>query len=124
MKGITRGVRYHYQFLFDWTIYTLPLDNVEQLQFKKNASQGDPRFYRGTFEVDEIGDTFVELAGWKKGVVFVNGFNLGRYWEKGPQETLYLPGPLLKKGLNEVVVFELHEHEHDSISLIDEHKLG
>ncbi|TQS74999.1 beta-galactosidase [Ornithinibacillus gellani] len=124
MKGITRGVRYHYQFLFDWTIYTLPLDNVEQLQFKKNASQGDPRFYRGTFEVDEIGDTFVELAGWKKGVVFVNGFNLGRYWEKGPQETLYLPGPLLKKGVNEVVVFELHEHEHDSISLIDEHKLG
>ncbi|MGE7920778.1 hypothetical protein ACQKM9_17845 [Viridibacillus sp. NPDC093762] len=125
-KGITRGVRFHYQFLFDWTIYTLPLDNIEQLVFKKNAVKhnGFPTFFRGKFDVEEIGDTFVELTGWKKGVVFINGFNLGRYWEVGPQETLYLPGPLLKKCENELIVFELHEHENDSISLINEHKLG
>ncbi|MEK4760000.1 beta-galactosidase family protein [Viridibacillus sp. FSL E2-0187] len=126
MKGITRGVRFHYQFLLDWEIYTLPLDNIEQLVFKKDAvkHKGLPTFYRGKFDVEEIGDTFVELPGWKKGVVFINGFNLGRYWEVGPQETLYLPGPLLKKRENELIVFELHEHENDSISLINEHKLG
>lgn len=126
MKGITRGVRFQYQFLFDWTIYTLPMDNLEKLSFNKNDGtvQKEPRFYRGTFEVDEIGDTFVELPGWKKGFVVINGFNLGRFWEIGPQETLYLPGPLLKKGENEIIVFELHEHEEDTIALIDEQKLG
>lgn len=125
-KGITKGVRFDYQFLFDWTIHTLPLDNLESLTFKENpeALSETPTFYKGKFQVDDIGDTFVELPGWKKGVVFVNGFNLGRYWEIGPQETLYLPGPLLKKGENEIIVFELHAHEQPTISLIDEHKLG
>ncbi|WP_246569735.1 glycoside hydrolase family 35 protein [Lentibacillus saliphilus] len=126
VKGITRGVRLHYQFLFDWTIYTLPLDNIDQLSFKPSdvAQSHSPRFYRGTFEVDKVGDTFVDLPGWKKGVVFINGFNLGRYWEIGPQETLYLPGPLLKQGENELVIFELHDHDNDTVALIDEHKLG
>ena len=54
----------------------------------------------------------------------MNGFNLGRYWEIGPQETLYLPGPLLKKGDNEIVVFELHGTKSRDINLIDTHKLG
>jgi len=126
VKGITRGVRFQYQFLFDWTIYTLPMDNLDQLRFEENTGKTNtnPRFYKGTFQVDDIGDTFVELPGWKKGVVFVNGFNLGRYWEIGPQETLYLPGPVLKKGENEIVVFELHDHGQDTVALIDEHKLG
>lgn len=123
-KGITQGVRFQYQFLFDWEIYSLPLDNLEKLSFSEQEASENPRFHKGTFQVDEIGDTFVELPGWKKGVVFVNGFNLGRYWEIGPQETLYLPGPVLKKGENEIVIFELHEHSENSISLIDEHKLG
>lgn len=126
IKGITRGVRFQYQFLFDWTIYTLPLDNLAHLTFAKNKDKtpGHPHFYKGTFQVDDIGDTFVELPGWKKGVVFVNGFNLGRHWEIGPQQTLYLPGPLLKKGENELVIFELHENGDGEVSLIDEHKLG
>lgn len=126
IKGITRGVRFQYQFLFDWTIHTLPMDNLEDLNFESNNTPATdhPKFYRGTFDVDEIGDTFVELEGWKKGVVFVNGFNLGRYWEIGPQETLYLPGPVLKEGENEIIIFELHEHDKKEIALIDTHKLG
>ncbi|MBM7600022.1 beta-galactosidase [Virgibacillus halotolerans] len=125
-KGITEGVRFERQFLFDWTIFSLPMDNLEKLSFEKAAKQtfDQPMFYRGSFEVEAIGDTFVELPGWVKGNVFVNGFNLGRYWEIGPQETLYLPGPLLKKGKNEVIIFELHGTNKSEIALIDTHKLG
>ena len=62
-----------------------------------------PSLYRGTFEVtEEPKDTFLRMKGWTKGVCFINGHNLGRYWQIGPQETLYLPAPWLNKGHNEV----------------------
>ncbi|QUW24058.1 beta-galactosidase [Sporosarcina sp. Marseille-Q4063] len=124
-KGITEGVRFERQFLFDWTMYPLPMDNLQNLSFSKlNNEVNKPTFYKGNFEVEEVGDTFVELPGWVKGFVVVNGFNLGRYWEIGPQETLYLPGPILKKGENEIIIFELHPSENKEINLIDTHKLG
>lgn len=54
----------------------------------------------------QVADTWVSLAGWRKGVLFVNGVNVGRYWDKGPQQRLYLPATLLTPGANELVVFE------------------
>lgn len=66
-----------------------------------------PAYYRGTFTLSDVGDTFLDLRGWGKGVVWVNGHNLGRFWNIGPQQTLYLPGPWLRKGENDVVVFTL-----------------
>ncbi|QUG41975.1 beta-galactosidase [Psychrobacillus sp. INOP01] len=124
-KGITEGVRFGYQFLFDWTMYPLPMDNLELLGYSSNIEKTKgPTFYKGTFNVEEIGDTFVELPGWTKGFVVVNGFNIGRYWEKGPQETLFLPGPILRKGQNEILVFELHGTITPEVSLIDTHKIG
>jgi beta-galactosidase len=65
--------------------------------------------------VDNPADTFLALPGWTKGVAWLNGFNLGRYWERGPQQTLYVPAPLLKQGLNELIVFELHESRNLSV---------
>ncbi|KAH0623280.1 hypothetical protein JD844_031426 [Phrynosoma platyrhinos] len=66
-----------------------------------------PAFFRGTLQVQHLPqDTFLKLEGWEKGVVFVNGQNLGRYWKIGPQETLYLPGTWLQEGYNEIVIFE------------------
>lgn len=134
-KGITEGVRFSHQFLFDWTIFPLPMDKLEKLPFKEenlaltdeiirkdNISQ--PAFYKGTFRVKEVADTFIYLPGWVKGFVVVNGFNIGRYWEIGPQETLYIPGPLLHEGENELVIFELHGTEKATVSLIDYAKLG
>ncbi|MFC5701616.1 beta-galactosidase [Cohnella faecalis] len=114
-KGITEGVRLAGQFLFNWEMYSLPLDDLSELRFgllreeeRSVASLNSPSFFRGTFEVSEPADTFLKLEGWNKGVVFLNGFNLGRYWAKGPQQTLYVPGPLLLEGKNEIIVFELH----------------
>lgn len=70
------------------------------------AQQGRPALYSGSFEITGIGDTFLDMRAWGKGIVFVNGYNLGRYWSAGPQQTLYLPGTYLKKGKNSITVFE------------------
>uniref|UniRef100_A0AAQ4NQM0 Beta-galactosidase n=1 Tax=Gasterosteus aculeatus aculeatus TaxID=481459 RepID=A0AAQ4NQM0_GASAC len=69
-----------------------------------------PAFFQGKLHVSgSPKDTFIKLPGWSKGVVFVNGKNLGRYWSIGPQQTLYVPGPWLHRGDNQVVVFEEQE---------------
>lgn len=114
-KGITEGVRIDNQFQYDWTVRTLPLEpeKLATLEYCKpngeTAEQpGTPAFYRGHFEAEEIGDTFLRFDGWNKGVAWINGFNLGRYWSAGPQRTLYIPGPLLRKGQNELILLELH----------------
>ncbi|MFC7681856.1 glycoside hydrolase family 35 protein [Paenibacillus sp. GCM10028914] len=128
-KGITEGVRLNNQFLFDWTIYPLPLKDTSKVTFSdiagSEAGRTDrPNFYKGEFQVDETADTFVRLDGWGKGVVWINGYNLGRYWEQGPQVTLYLPAPLLKEGRNEIVILELHHTEKPQIELVDKPDLG
>jgi beta-galactosidase len=87
-------------------------------------SGGEPAFYRGTFDISERADTFLRLDGWTKGCVFLNGFHLGRYWNRGPQRTLYIPAPLLRNGVNELIVFELHGTDRLSVTLTDRADLG
>ena len=123
-KGITEGVRLGLQFIYHWTIHTLPMDDLSRLQFASVLESGGPAFYRGTLQVDQPADTFIDMDGWTKGVVWVNGFNLGRYWERGPQGTLYVPGPLLRKGGNEVVIFEQHGTRQAAVTLSDRARLG
>ncbi|SEO89768.1 beta-galactosidase family protein [Paenibacillus sp. OV219] len=126
-KGITEGVRLERQFQYDWTIHTLPLDQLTGLEFSSKqqiSTTSTPTFYKGKFYVEEAGDTFLKLAGWTKGVAYLNGFNLGRYWNKGPQQTLYVPAPLLCKGENELIIFELHGTEEAVVTLQDYEELG
>ncbi|MDF2961963.1 MAG: beta-galactosidase [Paenibacillus sp.] len=131
-KGITEGVRLGNQFLFGWTIYPLPLASLEGLQYQPMELKAPsaprtgaaPSFYRGTLQVDRAADTFLQLDGWTKGVVYVNGFNLGRYWDIGPQKTWYIPGPLLKDGENEIVLFELHGTKEPLVTFTDTPDLG
>ena len=122
-KGITEGVRIGNQFLFNWDIYTIPLKDIENIKYGNGNKEEYPTFYRGSFEVKEVGDTYLDFEGWEKGVVFINGFNLGRYWKAGPQKRLYLPAPLLKEGKNEIVVFELHK-DNKKMTLKEEAKLS
>lgn len=110
-KGITEGARLGSQFLFHWQIYCLPLEDLSKLEWKDLTAGAGPAFFRTSFEVGDPTDTFLALPGWTKGVVWINGFNLGRYWDRGPQRTLYVPGPVLKSGENELVIFELHNTE-------------
>jgi beta-galactosidase len=123
-KGILGGVSLGKSFLFDWTIFPLPLDDLSRLEFAPAADSYGPAFYRGSFTLAEVGDTFLGLPGWTKGVAWVNGFNLGRYWNRGPQQTLYLPAPLLRPGENELVVFELHNAGQRRVELRDRPDLG
>jgi beta-galactosidase len=106
-KGITESVSLGGRELTGWEMFKLPFENVSSLKsFHKHATPSAPFLARGTFNLTQTGDTYLDLSGWSKGIVFVNGHNLGRYWHIGPQQTLYVPGVWLKKGKNEVVVFE------------------
>jgi beta-galactosidase len=76
-------------------------------RFAAVSTPDGPAFYRGAFTLARPGDTFLDTRGWGKGTVWVNGHHLGRFWDIGPQQTLYVPGPWLRAGRNEVVVFAL-----------------
>jgi len=83
------------------------MDKEPDLQsYPNNYKKDQPVIYEGNFSLSKTGDTFLDMSKWGKGIVFVNGHNLGRYWNVGPQQTLYLPGCWLKKGKNEIKVFE------------------
>lgn len=123
-KGINDGVIINGHYHFGWEHYSLPLDNLDKLDFSKEYINGTPAFYKFKFEVNEIGDTFLDFTGWGKGCAFINGFNIGRYWKVGPQKTLYIPGPLLKLGENEIILFETEGINSESIVLVKEPNLG
>lgn len=123
-KGITHGVQINGTFHMGWDMYSLPLDDVSKVDYSKGYEEGLPAFYKFTFQVDEVGDTFLDVDGFGKGCAFVNGRNIGRFWEIGPQKRLYIPGPMLKEGVNEIVIFETDGKAAETICLVDEPKLG
>ena len=94
--------------LTGWSVTSLPFDPafMEGLRFETRTHAG-PGFYRGHFSIGEPADTFLDMRGWGKGLVWVNGHGLGRYWNIGPTQTAYLPGVWLHRGVNEVVVLDL-----------------
>lgn len=123
-KGIKKGVTFNGAFQNNWTHYPIPLDNLDDLDFEKEYKKGTPAFYEFEFYADEVGDTFLDLEGWGKGCVFVNGRNIGRFWKIGPQKRLYIPGPYIKEGNNKIIVFETDGIVNNRISLKAEPDLG
>ncbi|MFJ3039016.1 glycoside hydrolase family 35 protein [Streptomyces tendae] len=126
-KGILGGVRVERRLVHGWTMRPLPLDTWTPRDTARAAaaapSDGRAGFATAVLSVAEPADTFVALPGFGKGFLWVNGFLLGRYWEIGPQTTLYLPGPLLHAGDNILTVLEL-ERLGDRIALHDRPGLG
>ena len=120
-KGL-RKVYLGNQTLFGWNIYTLPLDNLHAADMTKKCAAGKPAIYRGVFRADPGRDCFVDMKGFSKGFVTVNGINLGRYWKVGPQRSLYLPAPFLKEE-NEIFVFEQEGSRAESLNIGDKHYL-
>ena len=105
-KGIGQFVSINGEPMPGWRMIPLPMNNLAGLHFTKAACSG-PCFYRGTFQVDQPGDTFLDTSQLFKGQLWVNGHALGRFWNIGPQHTLYLPGPWLKAGANDILLFDL-----------------
>jgi beta-galactosidase len=119
-KGITQRVELitpqGTSEVLGWSHYKLPLEKLALAKHKfQTGATAQPAFYRGSFELNEVGDTFLDTRSWFKGVVWINGHNLGRYWKSGPQQTLYVPAPWLKKGRNEVVIYESNGVEQRSL---------
>lgn len=119
-KGIQKA-RLAMQTLFEWDIYTLPFDNLEKAKLS-GATDFAPSILKGKFKAELGKDCFVDMKGFKKGFVTVNGFNIGRYWARGPQRSLYLPAPLLKEE-NEIIVVEQEGYKQASLNISDKHYL-
>lgn len=129
-KGILGCVRFDIEqpngsYLFNlancmgFTIDTLPMEDLSGLRYGDETEENNPNFFRGRFAAEPGVDTFLDMAGWEKGVVWVNGFNLGRYWSVGPQRTLYVPGELLQEE-NTIEILELHAPRQDrTVDFID-----
>ena len=107
-KGLIGGATLDGADLSGWQIYSLPFNNVDNFKASDAAHTG-PTFYRGTFTVDKPGGTFLDMRNWSMGAVWVNGHNLGRFWDRGGLRSLFLPRQWLKPGRNEIIVLELHE---------------
>ncbi len=118
-KGIISPVKINdIEITGDWAMYKLPMSETPVLSDLKNVKvydntpanaaklKGCPVVYQGTFNLTETGDTFIDMEQWGKGIIYINGINIGRYWKVGPQQTLYIPGVWLKKGSNQIVIFE------------------
>jgi len=117
--------------LDSWEVLPLALDvlpaEVTDIRDPRDASVtpiSGPAFAGGSFEIDEPVDLFVSTVGWGKGNLFVNGFNLGRYWSAGPGETLYVPAPLLRSGSNSIVVFETLAIADPAVRFVGAPELG
>lgn len=136
-KGINGKVLADGNALSNWNYYCLNLDGSQLSKINWDASSGKddtgvtgtdkastPTFTRLTFDVEEACDTYLDFTGWGKGCIFLNGFNLGRFWEIGPQKRLYVPAPLLKIGKNELIIFETEGKTAESVEFFAEHKLS
>jgi beta-galactosidase len=113
-KGIVARVTLAGSELRGWENYPLPMTDLSRLHFSSSNQKG-LAFLRGQFELASLGDTFLDMRGWGKGYVWVNGHNLGRYWRIGPQQSLFVPSLWLKKGINQVVVLDLEPGGHHTL---------
>jgi beta-galactosidase len=127
-KGIVEGVRIGWRWVHGWSSVALDLDRFHGVPVAnaRTATVG-PIFYRGLLDVDQPLDAFLGLRGWVKGCVWINGFCLGRYWNRGPHHSLYLPAPLLRYGQNELTLLELHPGNRDTdpvVQIRESHDIG
>jgi beta-galactosidase len=115
--GINDSVALAGKPLAGWQVFPLPFTNIPRIAFKHTACTG-ACIERGEFEVDEPADTYLDTRGIGKGMVWVNGQPLGRFWATTPQHSLYLPASWLKKGRNEIVVFDLEVHPNAALGFL------
>ncbi|MES2647927.1 MAG: beta-galactosidase family protein [Bacteroidota bacterium] len=119
-KGITDRVTLNGMTLMNWETSLLPM-NENFIKSTKpvynNKANGRPGvFFKGEFKVNGVGDTYFDLSNYVKGMVYINGHLLGRYWNIGPQQRLYCPASWLQKGSNQIIVFDLLQTSAATVS--------
>jgi beta-galactosidase len=117
-KGITDRVTLNGMTLMNWEVYNLPMDDkfIASLRPSGNPETKNGIFFKGVFQLERAGDTFIDLSNYQKGIVWVNGNNLGRFWNIGPQKRLYCPASWLKAGENEILVLDLHQLNSEPVT--------
>lgn len=121
-KGIRGGMMQDIHFHQGYVQFPLSLseEQLEKIDYQAGSDSEQPSFYRTSFDLKETADTFIDCSTYGKGVVCVNGFNLGRYWHSGPSASLYCPKEMLKEGRNEVVIFETEGIEIKQLKFSDQ----
>lgn len=119
-KGIRTGVCVDLHFHLQWKQYPLELQDLSRLDFSKEWQENAPAFYRFDFRLDCVYDTYIDMMGYGKGAVLVNGHNLGRFWEVGPTTSLYVPHGFLKEGDNTIIVFETEGRYQETLQLVQQ----
>ncbi len=123
-KGIAGRVLLGGKIHFSWDAYPLTMEELEKVDFTVGGGENS-KFYRGKFNIDGKCDTFLRTDSFTKGFAVINGFNLGRYWEIGPQKTLYVPASVLREGENELILFESDGIKGaPEIEFCDTHEIG
>ncbi|WP_243062063.1 beta-galactosidase family protein [Humibacter sp. RRB41] len=133
-KGLIGPVTLGGEPLTGWDVRPLCLEELTVVLDAVTAAPTDadgvrgPAFVRAHFDLDtepsSIPGLFLDTSGWGKGIAWVNGFNLGRYWSRGPQSTLFVPGPVLRRDGNEVILFELNSSSRTSVAFVPRAQLG
>ncbi|MFJ6376087.1 beta-galactosidase family protein [Pseudarthrobacter oxydans] len=130
-KGLIGAARINGQILRGWSLTPLATGDISPVTAAFAAADSNdltavrgPAFVHGTFDLGKPSDLYLDTTGWAKGVVWINGFCLGRYWSRGPQHTLYVPSPLLRLQSNEIVILELHAAAASVISFVATQNLG
>ena len=131
-KGLVGPVQLNGEELRRWSVLPLQLSSIEPVRAALDAAAGDaaperlagPVFARAVFDLEEPGALFLDTTGWGKGVAWINGFNLGRYWTRGPQQTLYVPRGVVRAGRNELIVLELESAAEPIAAFVPELRLG
>jgi beta-galactosidase len=120
LKGLISAVKINNMAITgNWKMYRMPMNKIPALGHKFICINGNPTIYQGSFKVTHIGDTFLDMKDWGKGIVFINGYNLGRYWKIGPQQTLYLPGCWLKNGNNTITILDMqNDKKHSQVNTV------
>lgn len=117
-KGITKYVLLGSDTLYNWEIFNLPMDSryLNLLKYQSKALEQAGKFFKASFDLKDVGDTYLDMSKYKKGFVVVNGKNLGRYWCPSPQQRLFCPAPWLRKGKNELVIFDMEQTRSTTIT--------
>ena len=128
-KGLIGEASINGEVLRSWSVVPLDLADIAPVAHALKSADGlsfvaGPAFAGATFDHPGSGDLYLDTATWGKGVVWVNGFCLGRYWSRGPQRTLYVPGPVLREAGNEIIMLELQATTSREVSFVSAPELG
>ena len=116
-KGIGRGVMLDLHFVNQWETYPLSMNSIKKLKYSSPWREGVPSFYEFKFHCLAPEDTYMDMSGFGKGVAFINGYNLGRFWNIGPTLSLYIPRGMMVCGENTITIFETEGYYQETLNL-------